>query len=108
MAGIADTNTVDLAAQDVDGNYMLVMIESRVWDNDSDQGQQLMEKINAYTGFIVDGSLARHYPQTVSERVRIRLDCPEPPHGHISHIIAHAAQELSKLDIDFVVNVRPG
>lgn len=108
MAGITDTNTIDLVAQDAHGNYMLVMIESRLWNNASAQGQQLMDKINAYTGFIVDGSLARHYPHTAGQRVQIRLDCPEPPHGHLAHIIAHAAQELGKLDIGFLVNVRPG
>lgn len=104
MTGIADTNTIDLVAQDADGTYMLVMIEDRPWGDDPDQATQLQEKINSYAGFIFDGSLVRHYPETEGQPVRIRLDCDQAPHGHIAHITDHAAAQLASHDIGFQVN----
>lgn len=106
MAGIADTNTIDLVAQDADGTYLLVMIEDRPWGADPDQPTQLQEKINTYAGFIFDGSLARQYPETDGQPVRIRLDCTQAPDGHIAHITDHAATQLAGHGIGFQVNPR--
>jgi len=104
MAGIADTDTIDLVGQDADGTYLLIMIEDRPWGADPDQADQLQEKINTYAGFILDGSLARHYPETDGHPVRIRLDCAEPPDGHIAHITDHAAGQLAHHGIGFQIN----
>lgn len=104
MAGIADTDTIDLVGQDADGTYLLIMIEDRPWGVDPGQASQLQEKINTYAGFIFDGSLARHYPETDGQAMRIRLDCPEPPSGHIAHITEHAATQLAQHGIGFQIN----
>ena len=104
MAGIVDTNTIDLVAQDVDDTYLLVMVENRPWGADPDQAAQLRDKINTYAGYIFDGSLAKQYPETGGKPVRIRLDCTEAPTGHFAHIAKHAANQLAARDIDFQVN----
>lgn len=104
MDGIADTNTIDLVAQDADGTYLLVMIEDRPWGTDPDQATQLQEKINSYAGFILDGSLARNYPETEGQPIRIRLDCTTAPDGHIEHITDHTAAQLANHGIGFQVN----
>jgi len=104
MAGVADTNTIDLVAQDADGTYLLVMVEDRPWGTDPEQATQLREKINTYAGYILDGSLAQQYPETVGEPIRIRLDCTEAPTGHFAHITQHATGQLAARDIDFQVN----
>lgn len=104
MAGVADTGTVDVIAQDADGTYLLVMVEDRPWGADPDQATQLQGKINTYAGYILDGGLARQYPETEGAAVRIRLDCTEAPTGHFAHITDHAADQLDALGIDFVVN----
>ena len=104
MAGIANTQTIDLVAQDADGTYLLVMVEDRRWGADASQDSQLREKINTYAGYVLDGSLARQYPETAGGQVRIRLDCAEAPSGHFAHITAHAARQLSAHGIDFQVN----
>ena len=80
------------------------MVEDRPWGAAPDQDSQLQDKINTYAGYILDGSLARQFPQTSGKTVRIRLDCPETPRGHYAHIIEHAARQLSDRDIDFQVN----
>jgi len=104
MSGIADTNILDVVAQDADGTYMLVMIEDRPWDTDPIQAEQLQEKINTYANYILDGSFTRQYPETEGRPVRIRLDCTESPTGHFAHVIDHATDQLDALGIDFVVN----
>lgn len=106
MAGVADTKTIDLIAHEADGTVLLVMVEDRPWASDHDQANQLQEKINLYVGYVLDGSLAQQYPETVGRPVRIRLDCVEAPVGHFAHIAAHATRQLEVLSIDFQVNSR--
>lgn len=106
MPGIAEVNTIDLVARDVDGCYLLVMVEERSWGSHPDQARQLQEKINTYAGYVLDGSMAAAYPETAGGRVRIRLDCAKPPTGHFAHILAHAGRQLAAHHID--VQVTPG
>jgi hypothetical protein len=106
VAGIADTNTIDLVAQDPDGTYLLVMIEDRLWGADPDQATQLQAKINSYVGYVLDGTLVRDYPETNGQSIRIRLDCTQAPVGHFAHITDHAATQLASRGIDFEVNPR--
>ncbi|MDZ8171638.1 DUF6572 domain-containing protein [Microbacterium xanthum] len=106
MPGIADTNKIDLVAQEADGTVILVMFEERPWGCDPRQSSQLQEKINLYVGYVLDGSLARQYPETTGKPVRIRLDCAEMPTGHIAHITAHAASQLRARSIEFQINLR--
>jgi hypothetical protein len=104
VAGVADTNTIDMVARDADGTYLLVMIEDRPWGAVDDQEAQLREKINNYAGYVLDGSLAETYPETAGKPVRIRLDCLEEPRGHFAHIADHAAAQLAAHDIGFQVS----
>jgi hypothetical protein len=106
MPGIADTNMIDLVAQEADGTVVLVMVEERPWGSDPDQASQLQEKINTYASYALDGSIVRQYPETVGQPVRIRLDCAEMPTGHFAHITAHAKSQLEVRTIDFHVNPR--
>jgi hypothetical protein len=84
------------------------MVEPRAWGSDAAQASQLKEKINAYAGFIMDGSLARQYPQTARQPVDIQLDCCEPPSGEFVTIINHAAAQLQRIGIGMRINVTDG
>jgi hypothetical protein len=106
MAGIADPNTVDVVAQSPDGTYLVVMIEDRPWGTDPDQPNQLRKKINAYAGYILDGSLAQVDPAIAGKRIDIQLDCVNEPAEDIVGILERARDELQKLDIGFRLNVR--
>lgn len=106
MAGLADTETVDIVAQDAAGDVLVVMVETRRWGADRAQPAQLRAKINAYAGFITDGSLLRRYPDAAGHRVFIQLDCAEPLAGEFAAIVDHATAKLSPLGIGFRVNVR--
>lgn len=107
MAGLAEPNVIDLVGQDADGRFLLIMVETRAWGSDAQQGSQLKEKINAYAGFIMDGGLARHYPEAAGRRVDIQLNCADspPPDGEIPSILRHAASQLDKAGIGFRLKV---
>jgi hypothetical protein len=106
MAGIEDTNVIDLIAQDSDGECMIVMVETRRWGSSPSQPDQLKQKINCYAGYILDGTLAQQYPETVGKPVRIRLDCSEHPRGDIAVIIEWAVRQLREHGIRFEVNAQ--
>ncbi len=106
MSGIQDASVIDLVAQDAAGEYMVVMVETRPWSESPDQPEQLRRKLNAYAGYILDGTLARQYPETAGRPVRIRLDCPERPRGDIDVIIEWAMRQLGEHGIRLEVNVQ--
>lgn len=106
MAGVADTQTIDLVALDADGVCLVVMVEERPWGSTPGQDIQLGDKINTYAGFILDGSLSRTYPSTDGKPVRIQLDCVDAPSGHFAHLTDHAAAQLAAYGIEFRVNPR--
>ncbi len=106
MAGIEDGDVVDLVALDADGEYMVIMVETRPWRSDSDQVQQLKEKINAYASYILDGDFVSQYPAAAGQSVRIQLECRQPPSGEIAVITEWAIRQLREYGIRFVVNVK--
>jgi hypothetical protein len=106
MAGLADSETIDLVAQDATGQVLVVMVETRRWGTDRAQPDQLRAKINAYTGFVTNGDLLRRYPEVAGQKVLIQLDCAERPVGEVAAIIDYATVSLGRLGVGFRVNVR--
>jgi hypothetical protein len=105
MAGIQDPDVVDLVGQEADGTYLVVMVEERPWGSDPDQPRQLREKINAYASYVLDGTLAKQYPETAGQRIRLQLNCPQEPTGEVAAITVYAAAQLKTLGIGFGVRV---
>ena len=105
MPGVAQANVVDVVGQDASGRYLMIMVESRAWGSDTAQASQLKEKINAYAGFIMDGTLAQQYPEAAGQPVDIQLNCCEAPSGEFATILDHAARQLQRLGIGLRVNV---
>ncbi|MPY95623.1 MAG: hypothetical protein GEV08_21970 [Acidimicrobiia bacterium] len=105
MAGVEDPDVIDLVAHDAEGRCLVVMVETRPWGLDPDQGAQLKAKINAYATWITDGSLLASAPEADGAPVVIRLDCAEPPTGAYAVITVLAARNLGELGIGFEVHV---
>lgn len=105
VAGVEDPGTIDLVALDGEGRCLVVMLETRPWGTDPDQGAQLKEKINAYATWITDGSLVAASPEAADADVVIRLDCTEAPTGPFAVITVLAARMLAELGIGFEVHV---
>ena len=106
MAGVSDTTTIDVVAQDAAGEYMVLMVEERPWDADPAQELQLRDKINLYADFILGGGLAQHYPETLGQPVRVQLDCVQEPVGAIAAVVQLATEQLQERGVGFTVNVQ--
>jgi hypothetical protein len=107
MAGVHESETIDLVARAADGRYLLVMVETRSWGTDPNQAEQLKAKINTYAQFALDGGLLRHYPETANQPIAIRLDCPATPDKATNTILARAAEHLAQFGIEILINVNP-
>jgi len=105
VAGLEDSNMIDVVALDRDGNCLVVMVETRTWSGGSEQREQLKSKVNTYAAYILDGTLNRQYPETIGQPVYIRLDCPEEPTDDIAAIVDWAARQLRDWNIGFLVKI---
>lgn len=90
------------------GRWLVVMLETRPWGDDEQQGAQLKAKINAYATWIAGGSLVAVHPEAAGAPVVIRLDCPTPPTGPYAVITVLAGRALAELGIGFEVVARSG
>ncbi len=85
----------------------LLMIETRSWDLSTPlQGLQIEEKLNSYLGYILDGYLAKDYPQYAGKQVTIALDCPELPRGPIADLTQAMSKYLNDIAIGFELRCR--
>jgi hypothetical protein len=105
-AGVENPTTVDLVTYDpASGEFALIMTEDREWDGSADRVLQLQEKINTYLSFLLDGQMAREYPESVGKPVRIQLDCVAEPDGNAAHFIELVREKLRSERIRFVVKL---
>ena len=105
---VENPNVVDLIKVDpASGQFVLVMIERREWDNGPQQFSQIEEKINRYMGYVLDGHLTTHYPQYEGKRVQIHLNCAEAPSGKAEAFVTAAQRAIRAHGLEFVVNVTP-
>ena len=74
-AGVIDFLGFDSKSSEV----LMVMVERRPWQDVDGQLFQLQEKLNAYLSFALDGEMIEAYPQFRGKRLRILLECSEPP-----------------------------
>lgn len=106
MAGVQDTGVVDLVTHNsTSDQYTLIMIETRPWTDSAEQLAQLMEKINNYAVFALDGQMARAYPDSVGKQLRIQLDCHQEPSTRAADVVDQARRQLADHDIPFDVNI---
>jgi hypothetical protein len=104
--GVENPQILDLITTDPDsGDVVLVMIERRPWGAHPQQLRQIEEKINRYMAYALDGFLAEHHPQYVGRRVRLRLDCAQPPAGEFERFVAAAQHATRAHGLEFGVSV---
>ncbi len=78
--GVENPRVVDGIRPDpATDEVVLTILEQRPWGSVAQQLQQLEDKLNSYFGYVLDGFLARDYPQYAGKPVCIELACPEPP-----------------------------
>jgi hypothetical protein len=100
--GVENANIVDLITLEGETEtVVLVMLERRAWGASEQQLEQIEEKINRYLGYVLDGFLARDYPQYVGRSVLIRLQCAEPPRDEAEAFVNAARDAIRAQGIDF-------
>jgi len=78
--GVERADVIDFFAHDTKTDeVLLVMFESRPWDDSDLQLFQLQEKFNAYVSFLLDGEMADAHPELAGKNARIELRCAEMP-----------------------------
>jgi hypothetical protein len=78
--GVHNPNVIDLISLDPAVNeVVLLILEKRPWGTVPNQLEQLDDKYNSYVSYVLDGHLAKQYPQYADKVVRIQLDCASPP-----------------------------
>jgi hypothetical protein len=78
--GVRNPEIIDLISVDEKtGEVVLTMVEDRSWSAVDGGLADLDEKCNRYFVYLLDGFFAEHYPQYRGRRIRVQLDCVEPP-----------------------------
>jgi hypothetical protein len=109
--GIERADVIDFFAHDTKADeLLLVMFESRPW-NDSDlQLFQLQEKFNAYISFLLDGEMNDAHPELAGKNARIELRCAEMPTGRALDLLhaIHDQLALQEIRVEVTVQERTG
>lgn len=97
---------VDLITTDpARGEVVLAILEPRPWDGSDERLRQLEDKLNAYFGYVLDGFLARDYPDYDGMPVCVRLDCVAEPGEAERPFMAAAARFCAAHGLRFAVEV---
>jgi hypothetical protein len=107
MSGLENSTTIDFIGKTADGTITLVMFEPRPWGSDSDQLNQLNDKLNLYAEYVLDGELLERFPSSPDERVEIQLACAETPPPHVQRVIDRASVYLSNYNVGITTRVVP-
>jgi hypothetical protein len=109
--GVERAGVIDFFAHDTKADeLLLVMFESRPWDDSDPQLFQLQEKFNAYVSFLLDGEMAEAHPELVGKNARIELRCAEMPEGRALDLLSavHDQLALQEIRVEVIVEDRSG
>ena len=109
--GIEQAGVIDFFAHDTKRDeVLLVMFESRPWDDSDLQLFQVQEKFNAYVSFLLDGELAEAHPELAGKNGRIELRCAEMPTGRALDLLTTIHDQLAfqGIRVEVIVEDRSG
>lgn len=70
---VVETNVIDFASIDLDGNVVLTISDHLEWDEKNYHLFALQEKINTYLSAIEGQSLYEQYPNAQGRKIKIQL-----------------------------------
>ena len=110
--GVHNPHVIDLISLDPEANeVVLLMLEERPWGTVPNQLEQLDDKYNSYISYVLDGHLAKQYPQYADKAVRIQLDCASPPgsqeQARINAMRNFAVSERLRFRMNVIVALGP-
>ena len=98
---------IDLITLDSNrGEVVLLIVEKRPWGSDPKQLEQFDEKLNRYFAYVLDGFLAKDYPQYDRLPLRIQIDSvDEPTDDRTRRFLEGVGMVCEQNDINFIVRV---
>jgi hypothetical protein len=109
--GIEHAGVIDFFAHDTKTDeVLLVMFESRPWDDSELQLFQVQEKFNAYVSFLLDGELEDSHPELAGKNARIELRSADMPTGRALDLLnaIHDQLALQDIRVEVIVEDRSG
>jgi hypothetical protein len=105
-SGIANPAVIDLFAFDrKTDEILLVMHESRPWDDSDERLHQLQEKFNAYVSFLLDGEMIAAHPEFAGKPARIELRCDHMPDDRALALLNLIHDQIALQEIGMTVIV---
>jgi hypothetical protein len=91
-------STVDLVTIAPDGQtVVLYVVQEAAWTGSDAQLQSLQEKVHNYVAFVLDGQMARTYPDAEGLAWTIRVDSQGgQPEGDSVTVLQHLAEVLPR------------
>lgn len=106
MAGLHDSEVIDLVAARADGAALLVIVKEGPWIPTLDSSA-LRAKINTYAQFVLDGELYEHYPKLAERPVVIQVESREPVPEEMQQILALARKRLQPFNVSLADAINP-
>jgi hypothetical protein len=108
--GVPNAAVIDLFAVDEKkGEVLLVMNETRPWEDSDLRLHELQEKFNAYVSFLLDGEMLTEHPELAGKRARIELHCAQMPDERAIELLGLIHDQLALQEIRMeVVVAEPG
>jgi hypothetical protein len=104
--GVTNPRVIDLISLDTESDeVVLSILETRPWGSDPSQLAQLEDKLNSYLAYVLEGWLARQYPQYEGRKVRFQLDCAAAPGATEERFLRAAMNFAAGEGIGFTVRI---
>jgi len=105
-SGVANPGVIDLFAFDERaGEIVLVMTDSRPWDDSDERLFQLQEKFNTYVSFLLDGEMVSAQPELAGKPARIELRCDHMPDDRALELLNRIHDQIALQEIKMEVIV---
>ena len=106
QASFEHPDKIDLITFDpASGEYALIISTMGTWDDSVEEQALLLQKINNYLNFVIDGELWRHYPQAKGRATRIQIDSAATIPPNIDQLITQAQKLLLHHGIRLCTNL---
>jgi Family of unknown function (DUF6572) len=96
-----DLVTLDSAS----GEYVLIISAMGNWDDSEEEQALLLQKINNYLNFVIEGGLLEHFPQSRGKPIRIQIDSAAALPPNADRIVTQAQALLLQHGVRLCVNL---
>lgn len=96
-----DVVTFDSASEE----YVLIISAMDDWDDSEEEQALLLQKINNYLNFVIDGGLSEHFPQSKGKPRRIQIDSAAALPPNADRIVTQAQALLLQHGVRLCINL---